>query len=246
MYNIERHEKILEILKAKKSCSVSELAKTLSFSEATIRRDLNDLKKEMKIKKTFGGAVIIEKYLNEIPISVRRNDNFKAKEKIGRTAAELIHDNMTIFLSSSTTVEHLLPYLDRFNNITIITNSPEIPIKLSSTNANIYSTGGKFLHQSNSYVGEFARKTIRGLNADITFFSVSGMSNEGKLTISSTEDDIIATMMENSSKTCLLIDDSKFGKIFPYTLCNIHDVDIVISNNDLPENLNHNKLILAK
>lgn len=246
MYNIERHEKILEILREKKSCSVNELAKALSFSEATIRRDLNSLKKEMKIKKTFGGAVIVEKYLNEIPISIRRNDNFNAKEKIARSAAELIHDNMTIFFSSSTTVEHLLPYLDKFNNITIITNSPEAPLKLSSTNVNIFSTGGRFLHQTNSYVGEFARKTIRGLNADILFFSVSGMSDNGKLTISSTDEDIINTMMENSARTCLLIDNSKFGKVYPYTLCNINDVDIIITNNNLPENLKHNNIIIAK
>ena len=73
MYNIERQEKILEILKEKKSCSVSFLAKELMYSEATVRRDLKDLSKEMKIRKTFGGAVILEKYSSSIPSKVRSN-----------------------------------------------------------------------------------------------------------------------------------------------------------------------------
>ena len=60
MYDIERQEKILEILRREKSCSVAELAKLLCFSEATIRRDLNALDKEMKVRKTFGGAIIME------------------------------------------------------------------------------------------------------------------------------------------------------------------------------------------
>ena len=48
MYDIERRNKILEILRNQKSCSVRELAKKLMFSEATIRRDLNALDKEPK------------------------------------------------------------------------------------------------------------------------------------------------------------------------------------------------------
>ena len=66
MYGIERQDKILNILKEKKSCSVSYLSKELLFSEATIRRDLNELSKQMKIRKTFGGAVILESYSSVI------------------------------------------------------------------------------------------------------------------------------------------------------------------------------------
>ena len=43
MYNIERQEKILDILREQKSCSVAYLAKELMYSEATVRRDLTAL-----------------------------------------------------------------------------------------------------------------------------------------------------------------------------------------------------------
>jgi DeoR/GlpR family transcriptional regulator of sugar metabolism len=243
MYNIERQEKILEILKEKKSCSVSFLAKELMYSEATVRRDLKDLSKEMKIRKTFGGAVILEKYSSSIPSKVRSNENFAIKEKIAVKASKLIQDNMTLFLAESTTVEHILPYLYGHSGLTVITNSVEIPLRLSETDITVLSTGGRLLHHANSFVGEYTRKMIRQMNADLMFFSVRGLSNSGKLTTSSTDDDVMGAMMENSAKTCLLIDSSKFNNVYPFTLCSIKDVDTIVTNEPLPNGLVHDNII---
>lgn len=245
MYNIERKDKILKILHEKKSCSVSELAKQLMFSEATIRRDLNELDKEMKVRKTFGGAVIMETYPSEVPMSVRQSENNESKAAICRMASTLLHDNMTLFLPSSTTTEHILPYLNDYTGLTVITNCPIVSSKLANTDVTIYCTGGKLLHHSNSYVGEFARAMIRKVNADLMFFSTRGISADGRLTNSSTFDEVLQAMMENSAKTCLLLDSSKFGKIYPFTVCNLHDADVVITDKPLPDGLEHNNIIIA-
>ncbi|MBE7026504.1 MAG: DeoR/GlpR transcriptional regulator [Ruminococcaceae bacterium] len=245
MYNIERQEKILEILKEKKSCSVSYLANELFFSETTIRRDLNELSKKMKIKKTFGGAVFLEKYSSWVPTKVRAEENYRVKEKIAACASALIEDNMTIFLAESTTVEHLLPYLQNHKGLMIITNSLEIPYRLSATDIEVFSTGGRLLHHSNSYVGEYARKMIKKINADLMFFSVRGLSENGILTTSSTDDDVMEAMMENSRKTCLLIDSSKFGNTYPFTLCSVNEVDVVVTDAQLPNGLNHNNVSIV-
>lgn len=246
MYEIERQEKILEILREKKSCSVAELAKTLCFSEATIRRDLNALNREMKVRKTFGGAVICERYSSEVPIAVRRSENAAVKERLCRSAATLLHDNMTVFFDASNTIEYLLPYLAQYRGLTVVTNNPDIPAKLSGTDVTVYSTGGKYLHHSNAYVGEFARNTVRGVNADLMFFSARGLSLDGKLTTSSTEEDVHKIMIENAAKTCLLVDSSKVGKCFSFTFGTLSDVDIVITDKPLPEGMEHPCVILAK
>jgi DeoR family fructose operon transcriptional repressor len=46
MFTIERQQAIMDILKAKKSVTVTELSKKFYISEATIRRDLEKLKKK--------------------------------------------------------------------------------------------------------------------------------------------------------------------------------------------------------
>ena len=245
MYDIERKEKILEILRENKSCSVAFLAKTLCFSEATIRRDLNELDREMRLRKTFGGAVFLEKYGNEVPASLRKNENAEIKALLAKSASKLIMDGMTIFIASSTTTEYLLPYLSEHSGLTVITNSPDIPGKLSGTDVAVYSTGGKYLHHSNSYVGEFARNMIKGVNADLMFFSCRGVGEDGKVTISSTDDDVHRAMMDNSAKSCLMVDSSKFGKAFPFTITHINDVDVVVTDKAQPCFSEHGNVIVA-
>ena len=246
MYDIERRDKILEILKKEKSCSVAKLAKLLNYSEATIRRDLNTLDKELKIRKTFGGAVIFDTYSSEVPITIRRNENAEIKKKLCHSAAKLLQDNMTIFLASSTTTEYLVPHLKMHNHLTVITNSPDVPKMLSETDIIVYSTGGKFLHHSNSYVGEFARNMISGINADIMFFSARGVGFDGRVTVSSTEDDIHKTMLRNSAKTCLIVDSNKIGNVFPFTVCNTADISTIITDKELPDSISVNNVIIGK
>lgn len=246
MYDIERKEKILEILREKKSCSVTGLAKQLSFSEATIRRDLTALEKEMRLRKTFGGAVILEQYASEVPITVRQDVNKPVKERICRAASRLLHDHMTLFLAASTTVDCILPYLYNYQGLTVVTNGPDIPAKLSTSNITVYCTGGKLLHHSNAYVGEFARNMIRNINADLMLFSARGISPCGKVTNSSTDDDIHRVMMENSAATCLLADSSKMGKIYPFTICDLKSIHTVVTDKPLPDTLEHPNVILAE
>lgn len=234
MYDIERREEILKLLRQKKSCSVSELAQILHYSEATIRRDLNLLDKEMRIRKTFGGAVFPEAYGKEVPISVRQNENMEVKKQLCHAVEPLIRDNMTVFLSASTTLQHVIPFLDSRFNMTVVTNSPDYPRLFTNPNIVVLCTGGRLLHHSNAYVGKFARNMIQQVNADLMLFSVTGISDDGRCTVSSTGDDIFEAMIGNAAKTCLLADHSKFGKCCSYTVCNLKNVDVLITDLDTP------------
>ena len=245
MYDVERLARIIGILQEKKSCSVRELSRELMFSEATIRRDLTLLAKQNKIVKTHGGAIIRESFHSEVPYNIRSDRETEIKQALARAAARLIHNNMTIFLDASSTVEYLVPYLEAFKDITVITNNPDIPSKLASTSIQVYSTGGKYLHSSNSYVGEFARSMISNVNADLLFFSARGVSTSGLVTISSTDDDIHRAMIKNSARTCLMFDSSKYGKTYRFTVCELSEVDILITDSPLEDGPEHPNIIIA-
>ena len=245
MYDIERKEKIIEILREKKSCSVAYLAKMLCFSEATIRRDLNALDAQMLIRKTFGGAVYIEKYGGEVPIHIRRDENAAVKDALCRAASKLICDNMTVFLAASTTVEHIVPYLSAYKGLTVVTNNPDIPGKLADTDFAVYCTGGRYLHHSNSYVGDFAKSIINRINTDIAFFSARGISMDGKLTQSSTEDDVNSVILQNTAKSCLIADSSKFGKVYPFIFGNLESTDYVVTDKLFPNIAEHKGIIIG-
>lgn len=54
----ERLNRIIQNLEMKKAVSVSELSKELATSVVTIRKDLQRLEQEGKLKRVSGGAVL--------------------------------------------------------------------------------------------------------------------------------------------------------------------------------------------
>ena len=57
MFQVERQEKIVQILEERPRVTVEELAKQLGVTAMTIRRDLKYLESVQIVSRTFGGAV---------------------------------------------------------------------------------------------------------------------------------------------------------------------------------------------
>ena len=71
MLTEERFKLILDILKEKKSITVSELVEELKISESTVRRDLTSLSKMGKLNKVHGGATFLEEGYNNEELDVK-------------------------------------------------------------------------------------------------------------------------------------------------------------------------------
>ncbi len=67
MRELERQEKILDLLKTSRFLSNAKLMEKLSVSEATIRRDLSKLAKQGLIRRLRGGAETIEGFIRTRP-----------------------------------------------------------------------------------------------------------------------------------------------------------------------------------
>ena len=67
VYEYNRLQGILDILEACKSISIHNLAQKLYVSETTIRRDLNELQKQGKVRRVFGGVLLMERDLVTTP-----------------------------------------------------------------------------------------------------------------------------------------------------------------------------------
>lgn len=232
MFDLERRKQILSILEQKKSATVHTLAQMLYVSESTVRRDLTALEKSGEIRRTFGGAVLEETLTKEVPLFYRENQNNDTKKKIASRAKDFITNGSVIFLDASTTVAHLVPFLTKFSNLTIITNSPQTSIALGKMGIKNFCTGGILLEHSIAYVGSHAESFINQINADIMFFSSRGYSpEEGVITDSSVEESTLrAAMLKRSAKKIYMCDSSKFGKKYIYRLCTAEDVDEIITD----------------
>ncbi len=233
MLKDERYSKIYELVKQRGNATVQYLTKHVFASEATIRRDLEEMENRGLIKRVWGGAILpaVEK---DIPPFVRIKTNPEKKEKIAEIASPLLRSSTSIFFDSSTTCLALVPYLKQHKNITVITSSLKMSKMLDEqTSQTVYLIGG-YIYEGYILAGYPARESVRQFHTDMFFFSCSGISSSGEIT--SVEPRVIEVcreMMKNAKMNILLCDTSKVGVTALQTLCDFSIPDYVIMD-DFP------------
>lgn len=235
--NKEREKEILKILLSEKRIYVKDLSERIYASEPSIRRDLADLERKGFLRRIHGGAMIEESNNSEvkIPFILRELEQSDAKVVIAKKAAELIHDGNVIMLDASTSAYNLVPFLSRFSDLTVITNGVKTLNSLAEYNITAYSTGGYLVSSLRTLTGEDAISTLSRYNADIAFFSCRGLSLDGKVSDFLIEENLVRRRMLKQAKTkVLLLDDSKLGHVYMHNLCDVSEIDYVISNASLP------------
>ena len=241
----ERHRRIVEELKNDPKISVKELSGKLYVSEPTIRRDLTELHNKGIITKIYGGAILntVAAY-REIPFFLRENEKSTTKSEMGNKASRLVWDGAVVMLDGSTSAYHMVPYLARLNNLTVITSGAKTAVALAEANIRTFCTGGQMIIHSYSYVGEQAEDFIRNINADILFFSCHGLDEMGRMTDNAIEEaNLRKAMFKQSARKILLCDSSKFGKTYFYNMGNVADIDEIVSDVELPDSI---KQIIGK
>lgn len=227
MLQLERQNDILRLLNANREMTVKELCAALFCSPATVRRDLCEMEKQGLLKRSFGGAVRIDSYVDQRPLFLRSAEHIDEKKKIAASAARLIEAGQTVFIDASTTTYFLVDHLKSIPDLTVITNNPYLCIALSELKVRSFCTGGEMLLSSVALVGNDAIRYIEGLRADVAFISCLGYDGEYVYDSSKGERDIKIAMLQNAAKTYLLADASKVGKYFPYKICRLNEIELV-------------------
>ncbi|UPT59435.1 DeoR family transcriptional regulator [Geobacillus thermoleovorans] len=211
MLAAERQQKIVEIVNERLSVRVSELSKLFSVTEETIRRDLEKLEKENKLKRSHGGAISI-RHESEIDFSEREITNAAEKKAIAQEAVKFIKSGDRIILDASTTAWYLAKALPDIP-LTVLTNSIKVAIELSKKEKiQVISTGGMLSPRSLSYVGPLAERSLETYHVDKAFLSCKGIHLESGLSESNEWQALLKKkMMSIADQVILMADSSKFG-----------------------------------
>lgn len=241
--NKRLNELIIENLKEKSPISIEELSNKLLVSKSTIRRKLNKLQDDGIITRSYGKAYYNDTKHFMPAFAIRKADHSLEKKKITFEALKFIKDGYTIFLDASTSAHFLAQYLSEFKNLTVITNGVDTLSTLANMQITAYSTGGKVCAENSSaLVGLTPLNSIPKIHADIFFFSVKSVDSLGNCyDISDEENEVRRLMIENSSKSILLCDSSKFGYTTTFKLCNIKDIDVLITDKNIVNDLSINE-----
>ena len=236
MFTLERQQSIYELIKDKKAVSVEKLARKFFTSETTIRRDLDKLEKAGFIRRTYGGALLVEGSDTEIPLAIRESENIKAKNAIASAAADMVSDNDVIIMDSSSSVLRMVPFLERKKNLTVSTNGAKAAVELGGMlHPNVYCTGGFLRENSLSYIGPHAIKFMESFHASKLFFSARSISIENGVTdINEQEAELRRIMIKNAKSSILLMDSTKIDTVSFSNVCSLKEINSLITDsNDL-------------
>lgn len=240
--SIERKKKILDSLEKNGKVKVKDLAVLLKVSTETIRKYLDDLESEKKLKKVYGGAIPLTFFNQEPTISERAVINQDGKEKIGELAVSLIQDDDVIAIDEGTTPLYLAKSLKNKNNITIVTpsiNSLTVLMELIQQNVftgKIILIGGQVDVYHQRVVGEHALEMLNNIYVDKNFIAADGLSiTDGLTNYDLTKGMVTKKLIEHANQTILLIDHTKLDKRTHYKMATLHNIDIVICDKPYPK-----------
>jgi len=203
-------EKLIE----KKNVSVAELADYYKVSFETIRRDLKELEKRGIAKRTYGGAVLVEKVRGDVNFSCLSNIMVDVKREIASIAAEKINPMDCIYIDFSTTCGQLADMIGDVP-INVMTSSLDVMNKLANKpNVSLISVGGEWDADNWAFMGKITVQTIQKFHLDKAFISSRAISMEyGISDKSSTESEVRKAIIDSANQVYLMVDNSKFDKM---------------------------------
>lgn len=240
MYDVEREKKILEVLEQRGTVGVNRLAEIVFCSGSTIRRDLSRLEKKGLIKRSFGAVSLANTVAtDETAFSVRESENIMKKKRLSEEAANQLKSNQTIFIDSSTTLFNIVPYLNLFKNLLIVTNGVRIASEISyRTNHKLIMIGGGIDSHTNSTIGSSALSQISGLHFDVAIMSCAGATIEFGFSEASYEiAELKKAALNNATTKIMVFDESKFGKNKAFQSAHLRSVNLIITTPELDNSI---------
>jgi len=222
-----RSERIVKFLLRTGTATIEEILAVAGSSAPSIRRDLARLENRGLIRRTHGGATLVEPLLYEpfrydSSFLAREQRHAEEKRRIGLAAAELVKENETIGLTAGTTTTHVGRSLRHREKIKVITNAINIGMELcNQPGIRTYMTGGVI-----PWAWSFS---LTG-NAALTFLDDVYMD---KVFLSVTETDealVYRKMVKQAKEVIVVADASKLGKVGPAFICPLNEVHTLITN----------------
>ena len=211
MLAIERRNQILEKLQQEKRVVVSELSRLYQVSEETIRRDLEKLENDGLVIKSYGGAVLNEHSIFDLPFNIRKNQMVVEKQQMAAIIADMVRDGEAVMLDASSTAVYVARKLKEKKKKTTM---QRFFAQFDVPEWNVISTGGLSRERSFALVGPNTNRMISSYHVDKAIISCKAVNMATGMMDSDEQDACSKRLMLGAAKERILVaDNSKFDKM---------------------------------
>lgn len=240
-----RWNALLELLTETGRVTVEEAAGKLAVSQATIRRDFDQLAQQQMITRTRGGAVA-NGVSYDLPLRYKTAKHSAEKQRIGAAAAALVSPATVVGLNGGTTTTEVARALavrpDLATSpdgapLTVVTNALNIANELLvRSRMKIVVTGGVVRPQSFELVGPLGGGILREVTLDVALLGVDALDvtlgaaahHEGEAAMNS-------LMVARARRVVIIADSSKLGAHAFARICPIDRVETLVTDSGAAE-----------
>jgi DeoR family fructose operon transcriptional repressor len=233
MFAEERRNKIIQMIKSGQPVKVIDLSSLFAVSEATIRRDLQELENSGLVQRTHGGAVSSQ-LGSELSFHDREVFFLEEKRAIAALAANMVHDGETILLDAGTTTREIARALCG-KKLTVATNSMDVAsVFAEEPDIEVLLLGGTWRKSINSLIGPLTNSMLKLFSFDKVFLAANGIDCIlGATTKHLAEAETKRAMLAASQSAILVADHSKFEKRTFSKICNVDELSAIITDNNI-------------
>jgi DeoR family transcriptional regulator of aga operon len=237
-----RWNSLLELLTGTGRITVAEAAQRLAVSQATIRRDFDQLAQQQMITRTRGGAVA-SGVSYDLPLRYKIAKHSAEKQRIGAAAAALVAPGMVIGLNGGTTTTEVARALAQRpdltgsadgGQLTVVTNALNIANELLvRSRMKVVVTGGVVRAQSFELVGPLGGALLREVTLDIALLGVDAIDPElGAAAHHEGEAAMNALMVERARRVAIIADSSKLGEHAFARICPVDRIATLVTDSN--------------
>ena len=236
MLAAERAKYIHKRVQRDDAVSVEDLAQELDVSPITIRRDLERLEQEGRLRRTHGGAVRRDFLNTEEFYDSKLIRNHAAKERMARACVERIPEGATIILDAGTSTFEVARLLRTRIDLTVVTFDLAIAGELYRAGVRTFLTGGEIQNSTGALYGAGAERFVSDVSVDLAVLGVASISINGDLFTPTAEKAALKrAVMQSARKKILLADVSKFSRSSFWKICGLHEFHTLITDHQIGE-----------
>lgn len=232
--NQNRRKEIADIVERQRTITNTEIMERFGVSIETVRRDLAYLEERGLLERVYGGAVRKQFISAEPAYTNRERVREKEKSAIAKETEKYIEKGDSVFFDLGTTLLALARVVDPNKKITAFTNSLRTAIELADKCDKVILPGGELRKEEYSLSGYVAEGNMHRFNVDKMIVGVGGITEKGISDFIPSEAGLRSQIIKDARMVIAVADSSKFGVRAVCNVCDIEDIDVLITDKKTP------------
>ena len=233
----ERQARILALLGERGRIRNTELAELLGVTEPTVRKDVADLARQRRLRRTHGGVIAVRPTFEpDLPARVGRNA--EAKTRIARACLSLVSAGDAVYLDGGSTVlriaELMADETDPLRatwNVNVLTNAVAVAQTLADRPGVRHTMlGGTYRPTGGCFVGPLTLADLETFTVNVAFLGVTGLTEQGFTVADLGEAQVKKAIVDRARRVVVAMDVTKLGTSDFAKVCDLDAVATVVTD----------------